>query len=54
MAWFTDMIWLWIFGLTPVILSIVSGVYWLKKERFPWEKSNYPNYELTNKEDMGR
>ncbi len=54
MAWLTNMIWLWIFGLTPVVLSIVFGVYWLRNERFPWERSKHPNYELTNKEDVGK
>lgn len=54
MAWFTNMIWLWIFGLTPVVLSLVFGVYWLRNERFPWESSHHLNREPINKEHIGR
>lgn len=54
MGWLTNMIWLWIFGLIPIILSIVFGVYWLKNERFPWERKDHFNSELTNKKDIGR
>ena len=38
-----NMIWLWIFGLAPIVLSIVLGFYWLKNERLPWEKRRTNN-----------
>lgn len=33
-----DMTLLLVFCLVPVVLSFVLGGYWLKHERFPWEK----------------
>lgn len=45
-----NMIWLWIFGLTPIVLSIIFGFYWLKHERFPWEKNKSNDASPNNKD----
>lgn len=46
MSWFTDMFWIWLFGAAPIILSLVFGTYYLRNDRFPWEKTD----QLENKE----
>lgn len=42
MNWFTEMFWIWLFGAAPIILSLVFGTYYLRNDRFPWEKENRP------------
>ncbi|QQK75742.1 hypothetical protein HUG15_09300 [Salicibibacter cibarius] len=38
MSWISDAYLVILFGLAPIVASIVLGTYWLKNERFPWEK----------------
>lgn len=38
MNWFIDMFLIWLFGAIPIILSLVFGTYYLRNDRFPWEK----------------
>ncbi|MEC5423276.1 hypothetical protein QGM71_07150 [Virgibacillus sp. C22-A2] len=40
MGWIADVWLLLLVGGLPTVLSILLGVYWLKHERFPWEKSD--------------
>lgn len=39
----TDMFVIWLFGAIPVILSLVFGIYYLRNDRFPWERNRTRN-----------
>ncbi|WP_280637169.1 hypothetical protein [Alkalihalobacillus sp. BA299] len=38
MGWLGDMFVIVLVGLINIIAAIILGTYWLKNERYPWEK----------------
>lgn len=38
MEWMNDMLVIILVGLANIVASVGLGSYWLKHERFPWEK----------------
>lgn len=54
MDWFTDMFFIILVGSINILAAIFLGGYWLKYERFPWEKKqNDDDIQLntSNKDD---
>lgn len=51
MEWLAGMWFIVLIGGLPTVLSIVFGLYWLKNERFPWEKAELESNSLLEKEN---
>ncbi len=50
MEWLAGIWFIVLVGGLPTVLSIVFGLYWLKNERFPWEKAEVEPIDLFENE----